>query len=339
MTSAETITVFLMDGDANGRIKASIENWTGLGYKIPRDMLDECTSIPYLNQSSVYFLFGSSNSSKNPVYIGQAVSRKNGKGILARLKEHSLNPEKDYWTDAIVFTTKDNSFGPTELSYLENIFCNMAIKAARYEVKNSNDPNSGNITEEKESALNRFAAYTKLILGVFGYKVFTPLSDYEKELYSEKFNTVKKDTSSKTSAKVNNIGYLDAERLIAGGRPSSVYLKKHLIETGYISDSCNFTIAKINKDGSGRFWANPPIEYLDGEWVLVLNDIVNRQLHFFRIPAKSINKTAVKTRTIINKSGKSSVMIDFEVVHKGDKYVCVASGIEYQSWYIESVNY
>ena len=31
-----------------------------------------------------------------------------------------------------MFTTSNNSFGPTEISYLENKFCNLAIEANRY---------------------------------------------------------------------------------------------------------------------------------------------------------------------------------------------------------------
>jgi len=55
----------------------------------------------------------------------------------------------DYWTEAVAFTTSNNSFGPTEISYLENRFCNMAVEANRYIVKNSNDPNPG-ISQKKK---------------------------------------------------------------------------------------------------------------------------------------------------------------------------------------------
>lgn len=328
MNNAETITVFLMDGDANGRIKASIENWTGLGYKIPRDKLDECATIKYLNQSSVCFLFGSSQKSKNPVYIGQAVSRKNGKGILARLKEHAANPGKDYWTDAIVFTTKDNSFGPTELSYLENLFCNMAIIAGRYEVKNSNDPNSGNITEEKESSLKRFATYTELILGVFGYKVFTPLSTYEKKKPSN-------DSGSTKTRKHISQTNLDASILLAGGRASSSYLKKWMVDTAYVDGEFKFTIAKINKNGR-CFWANPAIDVIDGLWILALNDIRSHKLHIFKIPAKAISHSQIKLR---KKNGIENACIDLQISSKEDGYVCIASGIDYSPWYVETLSY
>ncbi len=171
----KSINLFLMDGDANGRIKCTLANWTGVAYKIPRTELDKCKERDDLKQSGVYFLFGTSDDTgKDVVYIGQAGARKNGEGILNRLQEHKRNPEKDYWTEAIVFTTSNNSFGPTEISYLENRFCNLAIAANRYEVKNGNDPTPGNLTEEKESEMEEFIDYAKVIMGTLGHKVFVP---------------------------------------------------------------------------------------------------------------------------------------------------------------------
>lgn len=173
----KSINLFLMDGEANGRIKCTLANWTGVAYKIPRVALDKCKGRDDLKQSGVYFLFGiSDQTGEDVVYIGQAGVRKNGEGILYRLQEHRRNPDKDYWTDAVVFTTSNNSFGPTEISYLENRFANMAVGAKRYLVKNGNDPTPGNITEEKESELEEFIDYAKIVMGTFGYKVFEPLS-------------------------------------------------------------------------------------------------------------------------------------------------------------------
>ena len=172
----KNISVYLMDGDATGRMKATIANWTGVAYRIPRTSLDLCKDRDDLKQSGVYFLFGvDDQSGDNVVYIGQAGARKNGEGILNRLAEHKRNPDKDYWTEAVVFTTSNNSFGPTEISYLENRFCGMAQSAKRYAVKNGNDPTHGNITEEKESELEEFVDFARLIMGVLGHKVFEPL--------------------------------------------------------------------------------------------------------------------------------------------------------------------
>lgn len=178
MTRGKSINLFLMDGTANGRIKCTLANWTGVAYKIPRTEIDKCKERDDLKQSGVYFLFGTSDQTgENVVYIGQAGARKNGEGILFRLQEHKRNPDKDYWTEAVVFTTSNNSFGPTEISYLENRFCNLSTEAKRYIVKNGNAPTSGNVTEEKESELEEFIDYAKIVMGTFGHRIFEPLID------------------------------------------------------------------------------------------------------------------------------------------------------------------
>ncbi|SHF43227.1 GIY-YIG nuclease family protein, partial [Caloramator proteoclasticus] len=94
--------------------------------------------------------------------------------------EHKRNPDKDYWTEAVVFTTSNNSFGPTEISYLENRFCTLAKEANRYILKNEIEPTQGNITEEKESELEEFIDYAKIVMGALGHKLFEPLIDKPK---------------------------------------------------------------------------------------------------------------------------------------------------------------
>ena len=180
MARGKSINLFLMDGDANGRIKCTITNWTGVAYKIPRTELDQCKERNDLKQSGVYFLFGNSDETgKGVVYIGQAGTRKNGEGILYRLMEHKRNPEKDYWNEAIVFTTSNNSLGSTELNYLENRFCELAINANRYIIKNGNTPSFGNQTEETESDMEEFIEYAKTVMVVLGHKLLIPLTIIE----------------------------------------------------------------------------------------------------------------------------------------------------------------
>ncbi|WP_449619659.1 GIY-YIG nuclease family protein [Robertmurraya sp. Marseille-Q9965] len=182
-TRGKNINLFLMDGTPNERIKCTLANWTGVAYKIPRTDLEKCKGRTDLSQSGVYFLFGTSDETgENVVYIGQAGVRKNGEGILYRLQEHKRNPDKDYWTEAVVFTTSNNSFGPTEISYLENRFVGMANDTNRYLVKNGNEPTPGNITEEKESELEEFLDYAKLVMGTLGHKVFEKLTEVKPQV-------------------------------------------------------------------------------------------------------------------------------------------------------------
>lgn len=97
---------------------------------------------------------------------------------MNRLKEHHANPKPglEDWYEAIAFTTSNNIFGATEISWLENRFFALASKANRYEAKNGNEPNAGNVTEEKESELEEYVDYAKIVMGVLGHFVFEPLS-------------------------------------------------------------------------------------------------------------------------------------------------------------------
>ena len=159
-----------MDNIATGRVKCIIANWTGISYRIPRVMLDNCQDRADLKQCGVYFLFGEDEvNNEQYVYVGQARIRKNGEGILKRISEHDT---EDYWNEAVAFITADDSFGPTEISYLENRFWALAKDAGRMTVKNDVEPSIGHVTEEKESELEEFIEYAKICMGVLGYNIF-----------------------------------------------------------------------------------------------------------------------------------------------------------------------
>lgn len=174
---SKNINMFLMDGEVTGKIKCTLSNWTGVIYKIPRIQLGDLKSRDEMKQSGIYFLFGrDEDKQKDVTYIGQATTRKNGEGVLLRIQEHTRDTHADYFNDVIILTTQNDSFGPTEISYLENKFTQLAKEAGRYIVKNSNDPNPGNVTEEKESELDEIVENTLMIIGTLGYRVFVPMT-------------------------------------------------------------------------------------------------------------------------------------------------------------------
>ena len=174
---SKNINMFLMDGEVTGKIKCTLSNWMGVIYKIPRIQLGDLKSRDEMKQSGIYFLFGrDEDKQKDVTYIGQATTRKNGEGVLLRIQEHTRDTHADYFNDVIILTTQNNSFGPTEISYLENKFTQLAKEAGRYIVKNGNDPNPGNVTEEKESELDEIVENTLMIIGTLGYRVFVPMT-------------------------------------------------------------------------------------------------------------------------------------------------------------------
>ncbi len=110
-----------------------------------------------------------------------------------------------------MFTTSNNSFGPTEISYLENRFCNLAMEANRYEVKNGNDPTPGNITEEKESEMEEFIDYAKVIMGTLGHKLFEPKSKPAIKQTEESIVKPKESSNLHLERTIKNIGKVEAD--------------------------------------------------------------------------------------------------------------------------------
>ena len=248
---SKNINMFLMDGEVTGKIKCTLSNWTGVIYKIPRIQLADLKLRDEMKQSGIYFLFGrDEEKQKDITYIGQATTRKNGEGVLLRVQEHTRDSHADYFNDVIILTTQNNSFSPTEISYLENKFTQLAKESGRFIVKNSNDPNPGNVTEEKESELDEIVENTLMIVGTLGYRVFVPMTKKsEKDLPDDQSSYLYLKRKSKKSNKViearcerTSEGFVvlegsQIEVIDSNVIPASLQkLRKELIDTNVIKD-------------------------------------------------------------------------------------------------------
>ena len=116
-----------------------------------------------LNSVGVYLLFGSEES-KPQVYIGEA------ENCLTRLKQH--NKSKDFWTHAVVFLSKTHYFTKTHIKLLEWLCCEIAIKANRYSLENSNSPSKPHVSESVEADLYDNFETRQVLVSTLGYPVF-----------------------------------------------------------------------------------------------------------------------------------------------------------------------
>ena len=128
----KSIKLFLIDGNPNGRWACELSNWTGKAYKIPRTYIKVCEERRDLLSAGVYFLFGKdTESDRDIVYIGEAET------VIDRLKQQ-LNEE--FWTECIVFISKDDNLNKAHIKYLENRFFDIAKEVNRYILTNSVRP-------------------------------------------------------------------------------------------------------------------------------------------------------------------------------------------------------
>lgn len=112
-------------------------------------------------------MFGNDdNTDSKQIYIGEA------ENIINRIKQHVA--EKDFWTECIVFISKDNNLNKAHIKYLENHLYLLAQNSKRYEILNLNIPSESSISEMDQAEMDEFIDNMRLILSVLGHKVLEP---------------------------------------------------------------------------------------------------------------------------------------------------------------------
>lgn len=114
MTLGKSIRIYLKDGTVSGIKQAEVVNHTIQALSCPRNKLSDLNKFfsKESNRPGVYFLLGEDETSKNKVYIGES------ENVWERLKNHDTS--KDFWSEVIVFTSKDENLTKSHVKYLES---------------------------------------------------------------------------------------------------------------------------------------------------------------------------------------------------------------------------
>ncbi len=174
----KSIQMYLLDGSADGRIFCELGNWTGKACKIPRNLLKSSADRQELYRAGVYFLFGRDETTNEMaiVYVGEAEE------IYPRLQQHQ---DKEFWSEALVFVSKDENLNKAHIKFLEHTIHQVAIASGRYRIENGNTPNRPAISEAEMAVMSEFFDQLRLLTGALGYKVFEPLVDSRTQATSE----------------------------------------------------------------------------------------------------------------------------------------------------------
>jgi hypothetical protein len=160
-----SVRLFLPGGDPDGVKTVEKSNWTGRGLVIPRSLFAETRSRPELGRTGVYILVGPDEKSQlSRVYVGE------GDPIGPRLDQHAKN--KDFWTQAISFTSKDQNLNKAHIQFLEYRLIDLAKAAKRCVLDNANTPQPPSLSEADIAEAEGFLADILLCLPVLGYGFF-----------------------------------------------------------------------------------------------------------------------------------------------------------------------
>ncbi|MBF0502929.1 MAG: GIY-YIG nuclease family protein [Candidatus Riflebacteria bacterium] len=160
-----SVRIFIPSGEPEGLRIVEKSNWTGQGLMFPRSLYSETRQRPELKRTGVYILWEPGESGQLPtVYVGE------GDGVLSRLEQHAKT--KDFWTHAVVFTSKDQNLNKAHVQYLESRMAALATDAKRCEIDNGNVPQLPALSEADTADVDGFLADILLCLPVLGINLF-----------------------------------------------------------------------------------------------------------------------------------------------------------------------
>ncbi len=114
----------------------------------------------------MYFLIGAERPASREVYVGESES------VIERLQQHI---DKEFWQEAIAFTSKDENLTRSHIKYLESRIVELAKGAGRYEVQNGQRPSLAGLPRPDRDAMEEFLAHLRLLLGALGHRLLEPL--------------------------------------------------------------------------------------------------------------------------------------------------------------------
>jgi hypothetical protein len=160
-----SVRIFIPSGEPEALRIVEKPNWTGQGLVFPRAQFAEVRQRPELKRAGVYMLWGPGESGQLPrVYVGE------GDLVLPRLDQHAR--QKDFWTHAAVFTSKDQNLNKAHVQYLEARLVALASEARRAELDNGNVPQMPALSEADAADAEGFLNDLLLPLPVVGVSLF-----------------------------------------------------------------------------------------------------------------------------------------------------------------------
>lgn len=171
MSVGKSVRLFLADGTPGGLLTAEIMNWTGHIMSVNRSSLGELLRRGEAKRTGIYILLGDDPDAINgrKAYVGE------GDDVGKRLYAHQrsvVQGGKDFWTQAVVLTSKDDNLTKAHVRYLESRFVALGHQAKRATIDNGTNPLAPTLPESDVSDMEYFIEQAKIILPLLGVNIF-----------------------------------------------------------------------------------------------------------------------------------------------------------------------
>lgn len=167
--AGKLLKMFFTNDDIDGLSTFEFSNYTIQGTMFPRASLGDFKNRKESQKPGVYLLFNDEYlTDEGLLYIGE------GDPVLPRLQSHSVN--KDFWTYAVVFTSKDENLTKTQIQYIESRLIKLSIDSRRIKLDNSREEDIPSISESGQCEVELFLDVILDMLHALRFNFFEPLS-------------------------------------------------------------------------------------------------------------------------------------------------------------------
>ena len=215
----KTLKLFLVDGTPNGILTAEIMNWTGHIMYAPRSRIADLIKRDEVKRTGVYILFGEDPSSPNRtlVYVGE------GDSVVARLSIHNSDPEKEFWENVCVITSKDTNLTKAHARYLESRIIETIRDEGRAQLQNKTDPDFSLLLEADKSDMEEFLLQLQVLLPVLGVQFYQRTPKFNRQPSGE-FRSVAQISASAETATQARQSFGQARPTADGGSSPEFHL-------------------------------------------------------------------------------------------------------------------
>jgi len=241
------IRIFLKDGKPDGLRTIELTLSTVLGTIFPRPSLEKFLEGKSAQKPGVYILIGRDTDTNDSqmVYVGE------GDPVGPRLKAHGV--QKEFWTEAAVFTSKDDYLAKTQIQYLEAKLVETIKSAARANLDNVNSPTYPNISEADEAEVSGFFETINLFLGASGFNFLQSweepaISDRTDEVFSFQIGDAVARMIRSTSSYIVLAGSTARATLVPSAGPWIERLRRQLMEAGNLITKPDTDLLEFTKD-------------------------------------------------------------------------------------------
>ena len=182
----------------------------------PRTKLNDFIQRKEAKRAGCYILMGEDErTGETRLYIGE------GEVVKERLRQHASGAsQKEFWNEAIVFTSKDDYITKTQIQYLEAKLYELAEEV---QLENNKKPTPPELSEVDTAEMKQFLDVIKLILSSIGITILETkkqnVNQEEKE--EEIFNFTIKGARGRMKIEDDRYVVLKGSTAIIEDRPSA----------------------------------------------------------------------------------------------------------------------